>query len=74
MALLANPVSLAEPGEHFAIQFLARIKAKGVDVIARRDIFDLAAGSPPQNSSALETQCEFFQALHAQDRSASPVL
>jgi hypothetical protein len=34
MALLANAVSLAEPGEHFAIQFLARIETERMDVIA----------------------------------------
>lgn len=35
MALLADAVSLAEASEHFAIQFLARIEAEGMDVISR---------------------------------------
>ena len=41
MALLANEVSLAEPSKHFTIEFLVRIETKRMDVIARRDIFDL---------------------------------
>jgi hypothetical protein len=41
MELLADSVSLAEPAEHFAIQFLARMKTEAVDVVARRDSFDL---------------------------------
>src|ERR1700735_513686 len=41
MELLADSISLAEPAEHFAIQFLARTETEAVDVIARRDSFDL---------------------------------
>ena len=35
MALQADAVILAEPSEQFAIQFLARIEAEGMDVISR---------------------------------------
>ena len=41
MALLADAVSLADPGEHLAVQFLVRIKTEGMDMIATRNIFDL---------------------------------
>jgi hypothetical protein len=41
MELLAHAISLAEPAEYFAIQFLARAKTEAVDMVARRESFDL---------------------------------
>jgi hypothetical protein len=38
-ALLANAVSLAEPSEHFGIEFLARVEAEGMHVVSRRYLF-----------------------------------
>ena len=40
MALLANSVGLTDPSENFVIQFLLRMKAEEMHLIAWRDIFD----------------------------------
>jgi hypothetical protein len=39
--LLANSVGLVYPSEDFAIEFVARMEAEGMDVVAGRDILDL---------------------------------
>jgi len=41
VALLADLVGFAEPGENFAVHFLARIETEGMHVVARRDVFNL---------------------------------
>ena len=40
MALLADLIGFAEPREDFAVHFFARMEAKRMHVIARRDVFD----------------------------------
>ena len=40
MKLLADTIRLAEPAQHFVIQFLGRMKAERMDVVARRDALD----------------------------------